>query len=92
MTVYVDFPIWARAGVKNPRTLYAHMVANSLKELHEFAITIGVKKHFFHKSPSAHHYDITEKQYEAAMKAGAQQVTSKELLKIGKKATQEKLI
>ena len=87
--IYVDEPIYARAGVKNPRTLYAHMVADSFSELHAFAAQIGIRKHFFHKAKSAHHYDINGTQWYKAIIAGAKQVTSKELLKIGKKVTQE---
>jgi Protein of unknown function (DUF4031) len=84
MVIYVDAPIYARAGVKNPRTLYAHMIADALPELHEFAEKLGIRKHFFHRSKAAHHYDINGTQWEKAIIAGAKQVSSKELLKIAK--------
>jgi len=86
LLIYVDEPIYARAGVKKPRVLYAHMVADTIAELHEFAEKIGVKKHFFHKSPAAHHYDINSTQWEKAIREGAKRVSSRELLKIGKLA------
>lgn len=89
--IYVDQPIYARAGVKNPRVTYAHMVADTIQELHAFAKQIGIKPHFFHRSPAAHHYDINATQQYKAINAGAQLVTSREILKIGKKATQESL-
>jgi len=87
--IYVDEPIYARAGVKKPRTLYAHMVADTFSELHEFAAKIGVRRHFFHKSKAAHHYDINGTQWYKAIIAGAKQVSSKEIVKIGKKLTGE---
>lgn len=91
MAVYVDQPVYTRAGVKKPRVSYAHMVADTLDELHSFAAKIGVKKHFFHKSIAAYHYDINDKQHVVAIAHGALEVSSRELLKIGKLATQEKM-
>lgn len=84
MTVYVDNPMYARTASKKPRKLYAHMVADSFDELHAFAAKIGVKKHFFHRSKTAHHYDINQDQYVIALKNGAQLVDSREIVRIGK--------
>lgn len=37
-----------------------HMVANTVEELHEFAESIGLKRHFFHGVRKGHpHYDLT---------------------------------
>ncbi len=84
MAVYVDKPIFPRAASKNPRKLYGHMVADTFQELHEFAVKIGVKKHFFHRSKTAHHYDITSDQHLVAINNGAKLVDSREIVRIGK--------
>jgi len=84
MTVYVDAPTWTKAGSKKPRKTYSHMVADTLKELHEFAALIGIKPHFFHKHRVASHYDITSDQQMVALGAGAKLVSSSEIVRIGK--------
>lgn len=75
--IYVDQAIFKRSP--RGRKSYAHMIASSLDELHEFALRIGVKRHFFHRSKFLH-YDITAKQRDVALRAGAVGVTSKELI------------
>lgn len=79
--VYVDTPVFQKP---NGRKKYAHLTADSLEELHKFAESIGVKRHFFHR-PSRHpHYDITEDQVTIAIAHGAKQILSKELVQIAK--------
>lgn len=80
--IYVDKAVWKKSP--NGRKTYAHMVADTLWELDEFAKLIGVKSHFFHRSKTAPHYDITSEQHEVALKNGAVLVTSREVLKKGK--------
>lgn len=77
MTAYVDPAVFKKP---NGRKSYAHLVADTVAELHAFAASIGVKPHFFHKSASYLHYDITEAQRAAAIASGAKEVSSKELL------------
>lgn len=77
MSVFVDPAVFKKPG---GRKSYAHLVADSLDELHAFAASIGVKPHFFHKTASHPHYDITGEQRTKAIEAGAKEVTSKELL------------
>lgn len=77
MMIYVDPAIFKKS---NGRKSYAHLVADTITELHAFAASIGVKPHFFHKSASYLHYDITSEQRDKAIAAGAVQVSSKELL------------
>jgi Protein of unknown function (DUF4031) len=86
MTVYVDNPIYTRPGVKKPRKRYAHMVADSLQELAQFAAKIGVKPHFFHNSSMAH-FDINQDQHAIALQNGAKLVSSKEIATIAKAVT-----
>lgn len=50
----------------------------SLAELHHFAESIGVKRHWFHKN----HYDLREHEYQAALAAGAKKTTARDLVKL----------
>ncbi len=79
--IYVDAPVFMKP---NGRKKYAHMVADTLEELHAFAAQIGVKPHFFHKAKSGWHYDITSEQHPTAIAAGAKLVESRDLLPIAK--------
>lgn len=79
--IYVDAAEWKKSPTG--RKSYAHMVADSMDELHEFARKIGVKPHFFHRSKTAPHYDITSDQHVVAIANGAQLVTSREVLAKG---------
>lgn len=83
--IYVDDPKHARKGVKRPRKLYAHMVADSIEELHQFARDLNIKKHFFHRHKGCLHYDINSVQYLKARCLKAKHVTTRELLQIGKR-------
>lgn len=85
--IYVDAPTWT-TGAKKPRQSYAHMVADTHDELHAFAAKIGVKPHFFHKTPRMFHYDINKDQHVIAVAHGAIEVETKKLLPIAKKAMQ----
>jgi len=60
-----------------------HLVADSLEELHNFAISIGLKRHFFEGVKKGHpHYDLTNKIIlDKALSAGASIVSSKEIVK-----------
>lgn len=79
--VFIDNPIFQKP---NGRKKYAHLTANTLDELHKFAATIGVKRHFFHAASRHLHYDITEAQVSTALAHGAKQISSKELVQIAK--------
>jgi Protein of unknown function (DUF4031) len=81
--IYVDPAIWKKP---NGKKLYAHMVGDTLAELHAFALTIGAKPHFFHRCDTPH-YDINSDQRHAAIAAGAQEIGSRELLKRSKEMT-----
>jgi hypothetical protein len=78
--IVVDPPVFVKP---NGRKRYSHL-AGPLTELHEFAVRIGVKPHFFHRSATYPHYDITEAQVPAAIAAGAKQVSSRELVEFVK--------
>lgn len=80
--IYIDSATWKKSP--NGRKSYAHMVADSLEELHAFAINIGIKPHFYHRSKTAPHYDITSEQHAVALTNGAVLVDSREVLKKSK--------
>jgi len=84
MSAYVDPAVFKKP---NGRKSYSHLVADTLEELHAFAASIGIKSHFFHKSASYLHYDITAEQRAIAVAAGAIQVSSRELLGKAKEMT-----
>jgi hypothetical protein len=80
--IYVDAATWKKSP--NGRKSYAHMAADSIEELHEFAERIGVKRHFWHASKTAPHYDITTEQHALALQHGALLVSSREVLEKSK--------
>lgn len=78
--IYIDSPIFKKS--QTGRKSYAHMVASSLSELHDFAPSIDVKPHFFHKHKRLSHYDITSDQHVIALQKGAKLVSTRELIAI----------
>lgn len=74
MTVYIDQPK-QHAG---KRKRYAHLMSDSIDELHKFAAMINVKRCWFHKD----HYDLNEEHFHDAVLAGAIVVTSRELVQL----------
>ena len=68
------------------------MVADSLEELHSFAEKIGLKRHFFEGVRKGHpHYDLTNKAIMSkAIENGAEEVSSKKILKISQKLVSKK--
>lgn len=74
MTVYVD-DMKAKYG----RMVMCHMLADTDDELHAMAARIGVARRW-HQSPPKHdsHYDIALSKREAAVAAGAVEITWKQ--------------
>lgn len=81
--IYVDDCKWTKGP--GGRQKYAHMVADSYEELHEFAAMLGLGRHFFHKSAKYHHYDISSKFYQKALNMGAETVDSSTILEMSRK-------
>jgi hypothetical protein len=74
VTVYIDPPIWPGHG-----RLWSHLVSDvSYAELHEFAATIGLPSRAFERD----HYDVIDERYEAVVRAGARQVSSREIVRL----------
>ena len=81
MAVYVDPAIF-----RKPRgwKLYCHLAADSLEELHAFARSLGIGRHFFHASAKHLHYDLAEERRADAIAAGALEVSSRELARLAR--------
>jgi hypothetical protein len=82
MSVYVDQP-------RHPygRMIMCHMTADSLDELHQMADQIGVARRHFQCHPNARnpHYDICKASRAKALKLGAKEVGTREIIQIGRK-------
>ncbi len=67
-----DRPEWPGHG-----RLWSHLISDvSYGELHAFAARLGLPGRAFERD----HYDVVEERYAAAVAAGAQQVTSREIV------------
>ncbi len=72
MTVLIDPPTWPGHG-----RLWSHLVSDtSYAELHAFAAALGIPRRAFDRD----HYDVISERYAAAVAAGAQEVTSREIV------------
>ncbi|GHC59881.1 DUF4031 domain-containing protein [Streptomyces flavofungini] len=73
MTLYIDPPVWPGHG-----RLWSHLVSDvSYEELHAFAARIGVPERAFERD----HYDLPAHRYGDAVRAGAVEIGSKELVR-----------
>ncbi|MGY0024838.1 DUF4031 domain-containing protein [Streptomyces sp. YJ-C3] len=73
MTVYIDPPNWPGHG-----RMWSHLVSDvSFAELHLFAEGLGVPPRAFERD----HYDIPSHRYGDAVRAGAVEIGSKELVR-----------
>ncbi|MFI8198454.1 DUF4031 domain-containing protein, partial [Streptomyces sp. NPDC085942] len=73
MTLYIDPPTWPGHG-----RLWSHLVSDvSFEELHAFAAAIGCPPRAFERD----HYDVPEAHYADAVRAGAREIGSKELVR-----------
>lgn len=75
MTVYVD-DMLRKARVRRFVSRWSHLVSDQLdpEELHMFAESIDLHRHWFQhdpKFPHRDHYDVTERKRAAALRAGA---------------------
>lgn len=75
MAVFVD-----NARILWKKKLWCHLVADSLDELHDFALLLGLQRSWFQSDASIPHYDITVAIRDRAIKLGAISVNSKEIV------------
>ncbi len=66
MTVYVDDAVHAWRGER-----WAHLLADTLDELHAFAARLGLPRRAFQNKTSGAHYDVTAAMREQALALGA---------------------
>lgn len=70
--IYIDPPDWPGHG-----RLWSHLISDSsVEELHAFAALLGIPSRAFERD----HYDVVDDRYEAALAAGAQPATSREIV------------
>ena len=73
MTVLIDSPTWPGHG-----RLWSHLASDSsLDELHAFAARIGLPRRAFERD----HYDVLAERFDDAVAAGAQVVSSREIVR-----------
>ncbi|GGX19321.1 DUF4031 domain-containing protein [Streptomyces noursei] len=73
MTIYIDPPVWPGHG-----RMWSHLVSDrSFDELHRFAAVLGAPPRAFERD----HYDLPAERYDDAVRAGAVEVGSKELVR-----------
>ena len=66
MTVYVDDAVHAWRGQR-----WAHLMADTLDELHAMAARIGIPRRAFQNKSSGAHYDVTIELRDLAIASGA---------------------
>src|SRR5690606_29358432 len=66
MTVYVDDAVTLWRGHR-----WAHLMADTLDELHEFAARLGIPRRAFQDKTSGAHYDVNAQLRERAIELGA---------------------
>lgn len=66
MTVYVDHAVTMWRGQR-----WAHLMADTLDELHAMASQLGLPRRAFQDKPSGAHYDVTPALREQALELGA---------------------
>jgi hypothetical protein len=80
MSVYVDSLMdW---GWKYGKS--CHLMADTEKELHDFARQIGLKRNWF-QTKSSPHYDLTERRRKMAIALGAVEVSRQQAVEIWKR-------
>ena len=70
MTVYVDDAVQAWRGQR-----WAHLMADTLAELHAMAAQLGIPRRAFQNKSSGAHYDVTVTLREQAIALGAQPIS-----------------
>lgn len=75
MPVYVDAGLYPYG-----RMVMCHMAADTVEELHAMADEIGLKRRWLQDSKRRPHYDICKQMRVEAVRAGAIEISSKEMV------------
>ncbi|WCE02616.1 DUF4031 domain-containing protein [Pseudoxanthomonas sp. JBR18] len=70
MAVYVDDAVMAWRGQR-----WAHLMADTLEELHAFAARLGIPRRAFQDKTSGAHYDVTSELRLRAIELGAEPIS-----------------
>jgi Protein of unknown function (DUF4031) len=71
--IFIDAPTWPGHG-----RLWSHLISDSsYEELHAFARAVGIPARGFERD----HYDVPAEMFERVMSAGAQVVSSREVVR-----------
>ncbi|MGW0879804.1 DUF4031 domain-containing protein [Streptomyces sp. NPDC002671] len=74
MTIYIDPPNWPGHG-----RMWSHLISDvSYEELQRFADELGLPRRAFERD----HYDIPSHRYADAVRAGAVQVSSRQVVRL----------
>lgn len=77
MTIYIDPASFPYRGL-----MYCHMATDgNIEELHEMATRLGLKPGWFQDKPGHPHYDLSPNKRALAVKYGAAEVGSIELIR-----------
>ena len=57
-----------------------HLIADTQNELHQFAINVGISRHWFDPNPKHPHYDIPKKKLDDILKQNVKLISSKEIV------------
>lgn len=96
MSVYVD-PLFTQVA-REPRARrvdakhrhqWCHLLADSTEELIAFAKRLGMKREWFQDDNAGGHFDLVPTRRELAVKLGAVEVTSRELVAIRRRRRAE---
>jgi len=82
MAVYVDEIGPCIKSCKWPYNQSAHLMADTVEELHEFAARLGLKREWFQDRKTGKHYDLTVRMWYKARQAGAQLVNGPKFLEL----------
>lgn len=81
--VYVDDSKIPKRGY-----VWFHLMADSIQELHEFAVNIGLPARSFHRGARHPHYDVTLSQRLRALQHGAVAISARDAVQIGRRTAQ----
>lgn len=84
MAIYVD-------TARNPysRMIMSHMTADTVHELNAMADHLGIQRRWFQNHGCIPHYDVCQAKKRIAIKAGAIEISIRELIVIGKRMMDE---
>lgn len=86
MAVYVDELFPTEKTHKWCYDTACHLTADTIEELHKFALMLGLRRNYFQDHPRHPHYDLTEGRRKAAIKLGAVETTAREKSEKARKA------